>query len=298
MVASNCRSRAGCAAAPRTSPHCCCWRCSCASSFRSWRDTSSTIRSAGPTRSACCAGSGACLWGAAFVLREKDEVRFDIFYSAASEKTRCVFTVITGVAAIVLFAHRAARGLQLRDLPEGREVRLSRHPPRLSLFDLHRVLGRRHRALCGADLARHSRPARPTSRSGAGRRLMTSPFATLYLRHPWAWPARIADRLFDDRRLDPLSAAGGPRSRNVGRADPERPLQQLRAARGAAVSVLGRADERQQDDRPAAALLRHAGRPLPRRSRPHQHRAEHHLCRHVGLGDRRPRRRPAASAST
>ena len=38
----------------------------------------------------------------AFVLREKDEVRFDIFYSALSEKTRCIFTVITGVIAIVV----------------------------------------------------------------------------------------------------------------------------------------------------------------------------------------------------
>ena len=44
------------------------------------------------------------LWGAAFVLREKDEVRFDIFYSTASRKARCVFTVITGLAVIVLFA--------------------------------------------------------------------------------------------------------------------------------------------------------------------------------------------------
>lgn len=43
------------------------------------------------------------LWGAVFVLREKDEVRFDIIYSTASKKTRCVFTVITGIAAIVLF---------------------------------------------------------------------------------------------------------------------------------------------------------------------------------------------------
>jgi TRAP-type C4-dicarboxylate transport system permease small subunit len=43
------------------------------------------------------------LWGAAFVLRERDEVRFDIFYSAVSEKTRCVLTVITGIAAVVLF---------------------------------------------------------------------------------------------------------------------------------------------------------------------------------------------------
>ena len=43
------------------------------------------------------------LWGAVFVLREKDEVRFDIIYSTASVKTRCVFTFITGIAAILLF---------------------------------------------------------------------------------------------------------------------------------------------------------------------------------------------------
>jgi C4-dicarboxylate transporter, DctQ subunit len=43
------------------------------------------------------------LWGVVFVLREKDEVRFDIIYSTASARTRCVFTVITGIAAIVLF---------------------------------------------------------------------------------------------------------------------------------------------------------------------------------------------------
>jgi TRAP-type C4-dicarboxylate transport system permease small subunit len=43
------------------------------------------------------------LWGAAFVLREKDEVRFDLIYSAAGEKTRRIFTIITGIAAIALF---------------------------------------------------------------------------------------------------------------------------------------------------------------------------------------------------
>jgi len=43
------------------------------------------------------------LWGAVFILRERDEVRFDIIYSTASDKTRCVFTVITGLAAIALF---------------------------------------------------------------------------------------------------------------------------------------------------------------------------------------------------
>ncbi|MBV9347294.1 MAG: TRAP transporter small permease [Pseudolabrys sp.] len=44
------------------------------------------------------------LWGAAFVLREKNEIRFDIFYSALSEKTRARAAVITGICCIVLFA--------------------------------------------------------------------------------------------------------------------------------------------------------------------------------------------------
>ena len=43
------------------------------------------------------------LWGAVFVLREKDEVRFDIFYSSLGDRTRCVCTVIAGIAAILLF---------------------------------------------------------------------------------------------------------------------------------------------------------------------------------------------------
>lgn len=44
------------------------------------------------------------LWGAVFVLRERDEVRFDIIYSAASARTRRIFTIVTGIAAILLFA--------------------------------------------------------------------------------------------------------------------------------------------------------------------------------------------------
>ena len=43
------------------------------------------------------------LWGAAFVLREKDEVRFDIIYSSVSARTRRGFTIVTGIAAVVLF---------------------------------------------------------------------------------------------------------------------------------------------------------------------------------------------------
>jgi C4-dicarboxylate transporter DctQ subunit len=43
------------------------------------------------------------LWGAAFVLSEAEEVRFDIIYSNISENLRRVFTVMTGVALIFLY---------------------------------------------------------------------------------------------------------------------------------------------------------------------------------------------------
>jgi C4-dicarboxylate transporter, DctQ subunit len=44
------------------------------------------------------------LWGAVFVLDEKDEVRFDIIYSAVKERTRRVFTIITGLALVVFYS--------------------------------------------------------------------------------------------------------------------------------------------------------------------------------------------------
>ena len=44
------------------------------------------------------------LWGAVFVLDEKDEVRFDIIYSAVKERTRRVFTVITGIALVAAYS--------------------------------------------------------------------------------------------------------------------------------------------------------------------------------------------------
>ncbi len=43
------------------------------------------------------------LWGAAFILSEKEEIRFDIIYSTLSERTRRICTVITGAALIFLY---------------------------------------------------------------------------------------------------------------------------------------------------------------------------------------------------
>jgi TRAP-type C4-dicarboxylate transport system permease small subunit len=43
------------------------------------------------------------LWGAAFMLRESDEIRFDIIYSQVSQRTRRIFTVLTGIALVGLY---------------------------------------------------------------------------------------------------------------------------------------------------------------------------------------------------
>ena len=43
------------------------------------------------------------LWGASFLLSEKEEVRFDIIYGNVPEGVRRVFTVITGIALIFLY---------------------------------------------------------------------------------------------------------------------------------------------------------------------------------------------------
>lgn len=43
------------------------------------------------------------LWGAAFVLRETDEVRFDIFYATARPARRRAMCIVTAIALIALY---------------------------------------------------------------------------------------------------------------------------------------------------------------------------------------------------
>ena len=43
------------------------------------------------------------LWGAAFILGEAEEIRFDIIYSNIPESVRRIFAVIAGIALVVLY---------------------------------------------------------------------------------------------------------------------------------------------------------------------------------------------------
>src|SRR4051812_5996355 len=43
------------------------------------------------------------LWGAAFVLRENEEIRFDLLYSAAPRGARRAMIVVSGIALVALY---------------------------------------------------------------------------------------------------------------------------------------------------------------------------------------------------
>jgi len=44
------------------------------------------------------------LWGAAFVVKESEEIRFDLLYVSVGPRTRRVMGIITGIAIVVLYA--------------------------------------------------------------------------------------------------------------------------------------------------------------------------------------------------
>ena len=44
------------------------------------------------------------LWGAAFILSDKDEIRFDIVYGLVSSRTRRTFTILSSLVLVALFA--------------------------------------------------------------------------------------------------------------------------------------------------------------------------------------------------
>ena len=44
------------------------------------------------------------LWGAAFVLREEEEIRFDFFYAPAGPKTRRIMFISSASALVILYA--------------------------------------------------------------------------------------------------------------------------------------------------------------------------------------------------
>jgi C4-dicarboxylate transporter DctQ subunit len=44
------------------------------------------------------------LWGAAFVVKESEEIRFDLIYASVGRRTRRIMGIITGIAIVALYA--------------------------------------------------------------------------------------------------------------------------------------------------------------------------------------------------
>jgi len=44
------------------------------------------------------------LWGAAFVVKEREEIRFDLIHGAVGRRTRLVIGIVTGVSIVALYA--------------------------------------------------------------------------------------------------------------------------------------------------------------------------------------------------
>ena len=44
------------------------------------------------------------LWGAAFVVKESEEIRFDLIYGAVSPRTRRIMGIISGFSIVILYA--------------------------------------------------------------------------------------------------------------------------------------------------------------------------------------------------
>ncbi len=230
------------------------------------------------------------LFGAAFVVREREEIRFDIIYGAVGPKARRVMCVITAVALDRTLRRLAAGGGRLRHLHEGGKDGVPEDPVRPALFDLHRLRRRRRssdtsgwrgRRCAGLRRRSSTRPRRARAYDA------DQPVLARDRHDDGAGLSRPADRPFDDRGLDPLSAACGPRHGDGRRAAAERHVHQLRDPGRAAVHPGRRVHEHRQHDRPADDVLQRAGRPVSRWACACEHPAEHHLCRHVGIGHRR-----------
>ena len=92
-----------------TSSRCCSASSSSPSSSRSSSATSSTCRSAGRPSCRVVAWLWLVLWGAAFVLKDREEIRFDLLSSSCrARRARRAMGMLAALAIIVLFAHVAA----------------------------------------------------------------------------------------------------------------------------------------------------------------------------------------------
>ena len=85
------------------------------------------------------------LWGAAFILSDKDEIRFDIVYGRRPASTRRAFTVISSLALVVLFVISLPASWKYVLFMKREKSAYLGMRVRLSVLDLRHLRGRLHR---------------------------------------------------------------------------------------------------------------------------------------------------------
>ena len=150
------------------------------------------------------------LWGAAFILGEAEEIRFDIIYSNISEGTRRIFTVITGVALVFIYgislpaAYRYVSFMKVEQsaylhVPINGCIRSTSFSP---LPASAAIAG-----WCIRPFVARNRPRPIPPRSATDH--ADQSFCPLYPRDRPPRRARPADRALDDRRFDFLPLLSG-----------------------------------------------------------------------------------------
>ncbi len=188
---------------------------------------------------ASCAGCGCVLWGAAFVLSRpgRDPLRHRLRARLAADpaassprlpasRSSCSSLIsLPATWSYVTFMKRRAHRLPAACASTSC----------MPIYVMFAVAD--HRQARRAGLARDpGRAARTRQHVGQHGLSMPSPFTLCIIALVALAVLGLPIGLCDDRRLDPLPAAGRARPRHRRRADPQRPVQQLRAAGRAACS--------------------------------------------------------------
>ena len=120
------------------------------------------------------------LWGAAFVVREEEEIRFDLFYASAPPRVRRIMFLIGAAALVALYAISFTAVLDYVTFMKVEKIGLPEDPLRLAVLDLRRLRRRRNHPLPLAFLAGAVRQGaegvRP-DQGGVRRMNLASPFS-------------------------------------------------------------------------------------------------------------------------
>ena len=205
------------------------------------------------------------LFGAAFVVREEEEIRFELLYAAVGNRTRRVMIFIAAVALICLY------GWSLPAVVDYVSFMRVEHTAYLKirfdwLYSIYVVFAAatiaRYLWLAWSALTQSSSAEFDPDQGGVRRMSLASPFSLSHRRDYVALFVGTADRPRHDRGFHSLSLACRSRHGHCRRAVAQRHVCELHHPRRAHVHPRRGADERRLHDGTAAQFLQCRGRTL------------------------------------